>query len=80
MANYLPIILIAVFFVLSFFVKRPRMRPVIPVICGACAAFFIVMVFTDEKNRFASFFFAILSMFLMVKYLRAPKPLSGLDE
>ena len=80
MINYLPIILIVAFFILSFFVKWKRLGIIAPIICGACAAFFIVHAFIDDEKRPGNFIFAFLSLYLMVKYIRAARPRRELDE
>lgn len=38
------------------------------------------MVFIDNENRYEHLIFAVLAVYRMVKYLRAPKLLNGLDE
>jgi quinol-cytochrome oxidoreductase complex cytochrome b subunit len=80
MRNFLPVIIIAVFFVLSFFVNRPRLRPVMAFMCAVLAVFFVVTAVIGNDHRLVSALFALLSIYMFLKYLKKSKPLGELKE
>jgi cell division protein FtsW (lipid II flippase) len=70
MRDLAPAILVAVFFVLSFFVNRPRLKPIMAFVCAVLAVFFIVTAIIGNDHRFVSVVFAILSIYMLMKYLK----------
>jgi hypothetical protein len=80
MESIILIILLVVFFVLSFFLKGPRMGLVLAIVCAALSAYFIVLVFIQDSGRHVPFIFALLSIFLTMKQIRNMKSPRNLDE
>ena len=80
MESAILIILLIVFFVLSFVMRKPRMRPVLAILCAALAAYFIMLAFTNDSNRHVLFIFALLSMVLLAKQIKDMKSPRDRDE
>ncbi len=67
METAIPFIIAAILFPVSFFHKSMRRKPIVAIVAGCLAIYFVVMAFFDPPRMYFSLLFALFAGIIAVR-------------